>query len=83
MAGHLPAVAEKREEWSGIGAGRGVFDGHIFEFAGFEDLSAFDALDEFTVFFASDDLHARVLAGSHIAVLLVGWRRDWIHKTGG
>jgi hypothetical protein len=83
MAGHLPAVAEKCEASSGIGGGRGVFDGHIFEFAGFEDLSAFNAFDEFTVFFASDDLHARVLAGSHNAFLLVGGRRDWIHKTGG
>ena len=76
MAGHLPALAEKREEPSGIGGGRSVFDGHIFEFAGFENLSAFNALDEFVVFFASDDLHARMFTSGHIALLLVAWQRD-------
>jgi hypothetical protein len=39
-----------------------VFDVHVLEFAGFEDLAAFLAFDEFGVFFTRHDLNARVLA---------------------
>ena len=39
-----------------------LFDVHVFEFAGLEDLAAFQALDEFGVFIAAHDLHTRVLA---------------------
>lgn len=61
----------------------GLFDGHVFEFAGFEDLSAFEALNEFGVFFAGHDLHARMLARREVAFLLGGWgRRGWGHKSG-
>src|SRR6266478_4243830 len=61
----------------------GLFDGHIFEFARFEDFSAFEALNEFGVFFAGHDLHARMLTFWHVTSLLgeLG-RRDWIHKSG-
>ena len=61
----------------------GLFDGHIFEFAGFEYFSAFEALNEFGVFFAGHDLHAWMLAFWHVTSLLgeLG-RRDWIHKSG-
>ena len=37
------------------------FDAHVFEFAGFEDLAAFEALDEFGIFVTADDLNARML----------------------
>jgi hypothetical protein len=61
----------------------GLFDGHVFEFAGFENLAAFQAFNEFGVFFASHDLHTRVLAFWHVTSLLGDWGlRDWIHKSG-
>ena len=43
---------------------RGVrlFDVHVFEFAGLEDLAALLALDELGIFVAADDLHARMFA---------------------
>jgi len=61
----------------------GLFDGHVFEFAGFEDVAAFQALNEFGVLFAGHDLHTRVLAFWHVTSLLgeLGLR-DWIHKSG-
>ncbi|MGA8431239.1 MAG: hypothetical protein WB729_15565 [Candidatus Sulfotelmatobacter sp.] len=37
-------------------------DVHVFEFAGFEDVAALHALDEFGVLVAAHDLNARVLA---------------------
>jgi hypothetical protein len=40
-----------------------LFDVHVAELAGFKHISALDALDEFGVFIAADDLHARVFAG--------------------
>ncbi len=42
---------------------RVLFDVHVFELAGLEDLAALFAFDEFAVFVAAHDLHARVLAG--------------------
>jgi hypothetical protein len=60
-----------------------VFDDHVLEFAGFEDLTTFLAFNEFRVFFASDNLHTRVLARRHVASLLGEWgRRGWSHKSG-
>src|SRR5579859_757736 len=35
-----------------------LFDRHVAEFAGFEDLAALQALDELSIFLAGDDLHA-------------------------
>jgi hypothetical protein len=43
----------------------GFFDGHVFEFTGFEDFAAFEALDEFGVFLTGNDLHARVFTRCH------------------
>jgi len=48
---------------SGLAFLDALFDVHVTEFAGFEDVSALDALDEFGIFIATDDLHARVFAG--------------------
>ncbi len=45
----------------GVGAGSIFLDGHVFELAGFEDLTALKTLDEFGIFIASDDLNARML----------------------
>ena len=42
---------------------RTLFDIHVLEFAGFENLAAFFALDEFRIFIPADNLYARVLAG--------------------
>jgi hypothetical protein len=81
-----PAAKEKqRRQESGSRFFRKfrVFDDHVFEFAGFEDFTAFLAFDEFGVFFASDDLDARMLARRRVASLLGGWgRRGWSHKSG-
>jgi hypothetical protein len=38
-----------------------VFDSHIFELAGFEDLATFQAFHELGVFLAGHNLHPRVL----------------------
>jgi hypothetical protein len=72
-----------RGEGSGFVRQFGLFDDHIFEFARFEDFSAFEALNEFGVFFAGHDLHTRMLTFWHVTSLLgeLG-RRDWIHKSG-
>src|ERR1700686_3692607 len=60
-----------------------VLDDHVLEFAGFEDLTAFLAFNEFRVFFARNDLHARMLAWWQIGFLLGEWgRRGWSHKSG-
>jgi hypothetical protein len=45
-----------------VGAGA-LFDGHVFEFACFKDLGAFETLDEFRVGVASDYTHAWMLTG--------------------
>jgi hypothetical protein len=60
-----------------------IFDDHVLELTGFEDFTAFLAFDEFGVFFAGHDLHARVLALRRVAFLLGDWgRRGWSHKSG-
>jgi hypothetical protein len=40
-----------------------LFDVHVLELAGLEDLSALLAFDELGIFVAADDLHAQMLAG--------------------
>ncbi|MGA2992544.1 MAG: hypothetical protein ABSD88_18905, partial [Candidatus Korobacteraceae bacterium] len=40
---------------------RALLDRHVFEFAGFENLTAVKAFNEFAVFLTGDDLHTRVL----------------------
>jgi hypothetical protein len=45
-----------------FGALGAFFDAHVLEFAGLEDFATFEALQEFRIFFAAHDLHARVLA---------------------
>jgi hypothetical protein len=58
------------------------FAAHILEFAGLEDLAAFFALDEFTVFVSADDLHTRVLAGLPGNYALRGRGRLGGHRSG-
>ncbi len=59
-----------------------LLDVHIFEFAGFEDVAALDAFDEFSVLIAAHDLNARVFAR-------LPWTCVWLrrrlqsHKSGG
>jgi hypothetical protein len=50
-----------------------LFNVHVFELAGFEDLAAFLALDELRLLIAAHDLDARVLAGRFNCGF---WRRD-------
>ena len=40
-----------------------LFDAHIPEFAGFEDLAALEAFHKLSVLIAAHNLHARVFAG--------------------
>ena len=58
-------LGERVTEWSEFVRDRCIFDGHVLELAGLEDFAAFEAFDEFGVFFPGHDLHARVLALSH------------------
>jgi len=53
-----------------IGWGIGFFDGHITELARFEDLTAFQAFDEFFVAIPGYHLHTRVFARRHLIILL-------------
>jgi hypothetical protein len=57
---------------SDLGFLSSLFDVHVFEFTGFEDLPALFTLDEFRIFVPAHNLHARVLAGLfHITA----WKR--------
>jgi hypothetical protein len=47
---------------SGLVAGGTLFDVHVLEFTGLEDLAALFAFYEFSFVVAANDLHARVLA---------------------
>jgi hypothetical protein len=50
-----------------------LFEIHVFEFAGLEDLAALFTLDELRILVSADDLHAWVLARLlHITVLRRG-----------
>ena len=74
--GTLPLQqADRWTDRGGLFAGLGsIFDRHIFEFAGFEDFAALEALDVFRVFFAADDLHARMLTLIHSNSQRGSWR---------
>ena len=50
---------------SGFVGLRAFFDGHVLEFTGLKDFSAFQTLDVFGVLFAADNLHAGVLTRIH------------------
>ncbi|HZQ22135.1 MAG TPA: hypothetical protein VFA89_04985 [Terriglobales bacterium] len=63
---------------SGFAALGLLFNGHIFEFGGFEYLSAFQAFDKFGIFFSGHDLDARVLTLIHVPSLCGDWRREYI-----
>ena len=39
-----------------------LFDGHVFEFTGLKNIATFLAFDEFSVFFARHNAHARMPA---------------------
>jgi hypothetical protein len=58
------------------------FDVHVLELAGLEDLAALFAFDEFAVFLAAHDLHARVLAGLLDFYAWAGRLRLGGHKYG-
>lgn len=64
-----------KEKSSGFVLQPGIFDHHVFELAGFEDVAALQAFDEFGIFLARHNLHTRVLALIHGASLLGGLRR--------
>jgi hypothetical protein len=59
-----------------------LFDVHVFEFTGLEDLAAVFALDEFGVFVAADDLHTRMLARLRFTDVLRRRGRLGSHKSG-
>ena len=40
-----------------------LFNGHVFELAGFKNVATFLAFNKFSVFFACDNAHAGMLAG--------------------
>ena len=46
-----------------------LFDIHVSELAGLEDLAALKALDKFRILFAGDNFYARVLAWRHACFL--------------
>src|SRR5215469_471467 len=58
----------------------GLFDIHVFELTRFEDLAAFDTLDEFGVFFAGYDRDAGMLACLHRNTHVGGSRRAGSHR---
>jgi hypothetical protein len=59
----------------------GLFDIHIAEFAGIEDVAALDAFNKFGVFIARDDLHAGVLTLGGRCLLGGRFRLDGRHKA--
>src|SRR5579859_4913015 len=74
--------SRRRPEWgldfAFLGA---LFDIHVFEFAGLEDLAALLALDELGILVSADNLHAGVLTRLfHIPYLRRGRLRR--HKSG-
>jgi len=58
---------------------RCVLYGHVLEFTGLEDFAAFEAFHEFSVFFPGHDLHARMLALSHLISSRGVWGNDLNH----
>jgi hypothetical protein len=66
----------------GFGIPSALFDAHVLELAGLEDLAAFLTFDELGVFIAADDLHTGMLAG--LLLLCAGRRRRRLcgHKSG-
>jgi len=60
---------------------RALFDAHVPELAGFENLSTFQAFHKFGIFVATDDLHSRVFARLAIYALRRSGRL-WGHKSG-
>ena len=72
----MPRLSANRggasQEWfSGFVVQLRLFDPHVLEFAGLKDLAAFQALYEFKVLIAGDDLHLGVLT-VFLLVLLSG-----------
>jgi hypothetical protein len=62
-----------RREGLNLVAQFGFLDVHVFEFAGVEYFAAFEALDEFGIFIAGNDLDTRMFAWSHILALVGRW----------
>ena len=67
--GNTTGTAGRRSALVGLGL---LFDGHILEFAGFEDFRAVETFDEFTIFVAGHDADARMLASLFHRGSLVG-----------
>lgn len=44
------------------GFGRGILDGHVFEFTALKYLSTFETFNEFGILFAGNNLHTGVAA---------------------
>jgi len=55
-------VTRARNWGSELAALSALFNVHVFEFAGLEDLAALHAFDEFSFFVTADDLHTWVFA---------------------
>ncbi len=51
-----------RQRNSGVRTRVSLFDGHVSEFSGFEDVTAVEALNKFRVLLASHDSHMQMLA---------------------
>ena len=58
-----------------------LFDAHVLEFAGLEDLAALQAFHKLSVFFAAHNLHARMFTRSVVGVWWLG-ERLCAHKSG-
>jgi hypothetical protein len=80
----VPAIGKQNWYRSGLIFQLSFLDIHVFEFTGFEDVPALQALDKLGIFIAGNDLYTGVLTLAHLTSLLRGMRRrDWIHKTEG
>jgi hypothetical protein len=66
-----PRMANWHREGLKLVAQLGFLDVHVFEFAGVEHFTAFEALDEFGIFIAGNDLDTRMFTWRH-GLTLVG-----------
>ena len=70
----------------GVRARGSLFDRHIAEFARFEDVAAFEALDEFRVLFAGYDPHTRMFTllvhRDSLEGVVRGWKRLVVRAHG-
>jgi hypothetical protein len=70
---------DRESEVAALGS---LLDTHVLEFAVVEDLAAFQAFHEFSVFVAAHNLHTRMLARWFLVCALRGSGRLGGHKSG-